>query len=449
VIAVTAGATWLGASLTGSTPVPAGGSRTLTIAVDTVGLAPGTVRTAMVMVGDPVAADLPQHLFQPAQQITVSIDITPEGAPQIATSGALQAFEWLPAAGAPAQTIAVHDTGDATLNARVTASVPWLRFSWPGGAQTILGGDSAPLGISIDPQLVPGPGTHAGQVTIQDAALPGVTTTFAVTLKVVTRSLFAVAPTQLTFTSPRWTTCNGSWSGGNPAAQGVIITNESDRPVWFLVAPSTVSAASWLAVSPSWGVVPPRHTRTLSVSIDAKRLPQGAHAGALTVYTLTNPSQGHVLDSHVVPVTLNVTPAAPRLCVSPGSLDFGSLKQNVLSAARTITVENAGDGSLTWTATATASSGTATLVRSGSTLRIAIATGSKKGAYTGKVTVSAPGMPSQAVALKWSVTEKKGGSGHHDDDDDDDDDRCHGDHDRDGDHDDRDHGHHRHGHDWD
>ena len=158
VIAVTAGATWLGASLTGSTPLPAGGSRTLTIAVDTFALAAGTIHTATVTVSDPVAADLPLHLFQPPQQITVTVEMTPAGAPRIAASGLpLQPFEWVPSTGAPQQTIQVANTGDATLNARATASVPWLRFSWPGDARTIAAGSSTPLAISIDSQLVLAP----------------------------------------------------------------------------------------------------------------------------------------------------------------------------------------------------------------------------------------------------------------------------------------------------
>ena len=164
------------------------------------------------------------------------------------------------------------------------------------------------------------------------------------TLKVVAPARFAIAPAQPAFTSTRWTMCNGSWSGTSPAAQNLVITNDSDRPLWFLVVPSSWSDAAWLDVSPSLGVVPPGKTRTLSVSVDAKGIDAGTHPGALTVYTLTNPSNGHVRASQLVPVTLTVNPAPPRLCVTPASLDFGSLKQNALSAAKTITVENAGDG---------------------------------------------------------------------------------------------------------
>jgi hypothetical protein len=264
-------------------------------------------------------------------------------------------------------------------------------------------------------------------------------------LKVVAPGGLTIAPAQLTFEATRWTTCNGSWSGRNPAAQAVVITNPTDRPIWFLAVPSTLTVAPWLEVSPSWGVVPPRKSRTVAVSIETKRLATGVHAGALTIYTLTNPSHSHVLGSRVVPVTVNVAPAPPRLCVSPGSLDFGGLKQNVLSAARTITIENVGDGHLAWMASATASSGTVTLTRSGSTLRVAIQTGTKKGAQSGQVTVAASGAPAQVVGLRWSVTDKKGNGRHHDDDDD----HCHGDHDDDGDHDHQDHGRHRPGRDRD
>jgi Viral BACON domain len=335
VIAVTPGATWLGASLADSTPIPPGGSRAFTVVVDTVGLAPGTAHTATLSVSDPAAADLPMHLFQPAQSIVVSLS-----------------------------------TKSAT----------------------------------------PRP------------------------------SDVVVAPSGLTFDATRWTVCDGAWSGSNPAAQSLTVTNNTDRPVWFLV----VASERWLSTAPTWGVVPPRNSRTLSVAADATRLLQGAHTGKVTVYTLTNPSRSRIIDSQVVPVTLNVAPAPARLCVSPLALDFGSLKQNALSAARTITVTNVGDVDLAWSATATASDGTVVLARTGSTLRVAIASGTKKGTQFGRITISTAAQPPQIVNLRWSVTEKKGG-GHHDWKDDDD--RCHRDHDGDGDHDDDDHNRHRHG-DW-
>jgi hypothetical protein len=306
----------------------------LTIAVDAVGLAPGTVHNASVSISDRAAADLPLHVFQPAQQIAVSLEIT---------------------------------------------------------------------------STMPSPARD-----------------------------FVVAPAGLTFDATRWTVCNGSWSGSNPGSQSLALTNNTDLPVWFLV----VSTESWLSTAPTWGVVPPRNSRTLSVSIDAKRLLQGAHSGKLIVYRLTNPSNGRLIDSQAVPVTLNVGTAPARLCVSPSWLDFGSLKQNALSAARTIAVTNVGDGDVTWSATATASNGAVTLVRNGSTLRVAIAAGTKKGAQTGTIAIAAAGLAPQIVNLKWSVTEKKTSGHHHRHDDDD---RCHGDHDDDRDHDDDDHNRRRHG----
>jgi hypothetical protein len=205
VIVVTPGATWLTASLPGSTPIPAGQSRTLTIGIDTVGLAPG-IYNATVSVSDGVAADLPLHLFQPGQQITVSVEVT-------------------------------------------------------------------------------SPTPPAGE--------------------------FVIVPATLTFDAKRWTVCNGKWAGSNPPSQRVVLTNNTDRPVWFLGVPSE----PWLRIAPFWGVVLPRKTLTLSVSVDATGLVQRAYAGKLTFYTLTHPSHGRVISSRVVPVRLNVGAAAASSCV--------------------------------------------------------------------------------------------------------------------------------------
>ncbi len=342
---------------------------------------------------------------------------------------------------------------------RWAASGPsWLTIGPAGG--TLAGGQDADVTMTVNPAELSVDGPHTADVTFFDAANPLAADTrvvVKVTVTVMAPSQpgdLAIAPAQLTFDASRWARCNGSWSGSNPASQSLVVTNDTDHVTWFL----GMSGDSWLAADRSWGVVPPGTTKTLSVSIDAKGLPRGVFTGKLTVHTLTDPSERRILESHVVPVTVKVGPAPARLCVSPASLDFGSLKENTLSAAKTITVENVGDSDLAWSATGTASNGSVTLAKSGSTLRVVVKAGTKTGAQTGKVTISAPGAPPQIVNLTWSVAEKKGGSHDHDHDrdhhqgkdrDHDDKDRCHGDHDRDGDHDDDDHERHRHGHDRD
>ena len=346
----------------------------------------------------------------------------------------------------PSDTVRLTNAPYARAVTWAASGPAWLTIGPSTG--TIAGGQDVDVTLTVDPAGLPLGVPHTADVTFFDSANPSAAHTRAVVRVTVTVTApqptprdFAVGPSALTFDATRWTVCNGSWSGSNPASQSLVLTNNTDRPVWFL----GVGSESWITAAPLWGVVPPRQARTLRVSADAKRLAQGAYAGTLTIYTLTNPSESRVIDSQVVPVNVNVGPAPARLCVSPAALDFGSLKQNALSAARTITVTNVGDANVAWSATATASNGTVTLVRNGSTLRVAIATGSKKGTQTGRVTISAAGLAPETVTLKWSVGDKKGGR--HDRDDDDD--HCHDDHDHDGDHDDDDHGRHRGGHDRD
>ncbi|MBI4484513.1 MAG: choice-of-anchor D domain-containing protein [Acidobacteria bacterium] len=310
----------------------------------------------------------------------------------------------------------------------------------PAGGSTIL--TVAPNSTSLSA------GTYTGIVRVSSLDGSAAPKEVAVTL-VVQPGAFTLAPSQLMFQATEWTQCNLVQSGSNPPSQTLVVTNTTDRPFWFTAQTATSTGGPWLSVRPEAHVVPPRRSRTIRVSIDARDVLEGAHGGAITVSALTLPPHNPhsvVTESETIPVLLQVVPSAPTLCVSPLTLDFGILPPNATSMPLEVAIQNAGDGDLgAWTATALPlkkDRGTIDLSAvsgfGSGTILVSITTGKKEGTQDGTIIVSAPEAAEtpQVVKVRWKVKKPKPP---HDDDDDD----CHGDHDRDGDHDDDDHFLHR------
>ena len=121
-----------------------------------------------------------------------------------------------------------------------------------------------------------------------------------------------------------------------PAAQTLTIEHAGYNPIDFELDVSD----DWFAVSPSSGT-----TETeVDVSITTDTLPYGTYTGEITLIDLDNN------DSTVqVPVRLDVT--APILEVTPTSLSYDLFAGVPDSAGQTVTVANAGSGTLDWSVT--------------------------------------------------------------------------------------------------
>jgi hypothetical protein len=324
------------------------------------------------------------------------------------------------------------------------------------GAPVTLTGSATDLGQSVavvcNGQTLPASSTFAiGTTTVNCTANDGRgnLATGSLTVTVHPLSQISVAPSQLSFSATRWTTCNGSTQGTTPASQQLTLTNSTNSTMWYLAVGAT-AGGNWLNLSPYAYYVAPGSSRTITVSVKPEGLDEATYNATITVYTLTsavgNPFQPDV-DKETIPVTFKVNPAPPQLCVTPTSLNFGTLSQNTESAAKFITVSNAGDGTLpaiTWTSP-TETKGTLDAVSAAGGLRVHVFTTKDKGAQSGSFVIKA-GSQTQTITAAWNVSNSKGNGHHHDDNDDDD---CHGDHDGDGDHDSNDHIRHRRGHDRD
>ncbi len=131
----------------------------------------------------------------------------------------------------------------------------------------------------------------------------------------------------------------------NPAAQTITLQNSDKHPVDWSSATVTGNGAAWLSVSPSSGHLAPQSAQTITVNVQSQQLALGSYQGTIFFKGGANPQ-----------VTVSLTVVAPgSMIVSPPSLNFASTGQN--PSAQTVTLQNSGGESLSWSANATTADG--------------------------------------------------------------------------------------------
>ncbi len=175
-------------------------------------------------------------------------------------------------------------------------------------------------------------------------------------------------------------------AGGAPS-QTLSITNAASGRLNWAVQVAPQSGGNWLSVSPTAGATP----ATISVSVSEAGLSPGTYQGYIVIAHLIDPTRPQTVN-----VTLSVTPAgAARIALSPSSLQFAS-SVAANPPAQTFQLQNAGTGTLDWTAAAATQSGgnwlavTPTTGAAPSTLTVNVNSVSLPvGIYTGSITITA------------------------------------------------------------
>ena len=204
---------------------------------------------------------------------------------------------------------------------------------------------------------------------------------------------FQANPATLAFTAP---------AGSTPVNQSVSIAG-SIPGIPFTA--SVTSSGNWLQVSNSNGTMP----ATLGITADPSALPPGSNQGTITI----NAPNATPL-SQTINVTLTTTAAGqPSLNVKPAALTFAFV-QKAASSAQSISVSNLGGGSLSFSVTASTTSGgswlsgsptSATINAFGATAVTITANPSSlaPGTYSGTVVISSAN-PAQSVVVPVTVT---------------------------------------------
>ncbi|MGD0992531.1 MAG: Ig-like domain-containing protein [Gemmatimonadales bacterium] len=308
--------------------------------------------------------------------------------PTITVTPASLSFSWQVGATPPAgQTLSITNAGGGTLSWAATKTSTWLNLSATSGtAPTNLTASVTTTGLTA--------GTYGDTVWISSTGATNTPLPVPVAFTVVAQSVVSLSPLHLTFTSLQ--------GGANPASQTVRISNAGGGALDWSASGGVWSVGSGLiqlTVSPSTGTAPSTITVAASISSDVP-------TGTYTVYkgiTVSAPDAANNPQYDTVTFTV----VGPIITLNPTSLSFSGQQGGANPASQTLSVSNAGGGTLPWTAssnqtwlTVTPTSGTAptTLTVSANT------TGLAAGSYPATITVYAAGASNTPQAVPVTLT---------------------------------------------
>jgi uncharacterized protein (TIGR03437 family) len=286
-----------------------------------------------------------------------------------------------------AQSIALSSTV-AGLSFTASANATWLSVSPPSGSIP------AVLQATIDPTSLT-TGTYQGTITISVPNAVPATNTVAVSLAVGVGApaALAVDTQNVSFTATQ---------GSGALSQQLHVLNTGGGSLTFTVNATSSSGGSWLSVSPANGTATPSSPASLTVTAAPGSLAPGTYSGTVTIA-----GAGSAI---VVPVTMSVSAPTAIILVSQNALSFTAVAQGGVPLAQIFGILNTGQGSLSWTATATTLSGGNWLQISPSSgtvqrpyLDVSLVTVSidpstlAAGTYYGRIQVSAPAVNTPQV----------------------------------------------------
>jgi hypothetical protein len=279
----------------------------LTVAVDPVGLGPGTHIFPLTVAAE--HSSVPQ---------TVSVTLAVSALPRIGLSRQSVHIEATRGStAAVAQTVVVSNLGGGTLSAVTCPAQPaaWLTCSVSGSTVTLT---ASPAGLTASPTPVSVPISVSNAVNSPQS----VNVTFAINQPVLALDRSSVGFSVIEGSSeatPGQDTVRVSNTGAGDLANLGAITCQppAESPVTCEVG--------------SGGV--------LLVSVNPEDLPRGSHTYPLDV------SAAHSSVTRVLSVTVNVT-TAPTLVLKPSPLTFLAIRGTTAAMSQTVAISNPGGGSL-------------------------------------------------------------------------------------------------------
>jgi hypothetical protein len=356
------------------TPNPA------TVSVDPSGLAVGTY-TGTITFNGAGAANNPQS-------VTVTLTVTNNPALSATPNPVVFNYE-IGQAIPPVQTVTVT-SGGTPIAFTATGNATWF-YIIAGNPVTTPG----TVVVGITPNGL-APGTYSGSILLSS---PGATvqTSVPVTLNVSTVALLNL-PTSISFSSPA-----GAQPGQVGQSQVISVTSTGEAVGYSVGAVAlTPAGTTWLSVGSPSGPASSTGSSGFVVVVN----PSGLAAGVYSGNVLVHPSNG--TPDITIPVTYTIT--SNGVTVSPNSLSFTqvvngpapawqNLNIGATGASPTFSVSVSTSAQVNWLSV-TPSGGTAPAV-----LTVAANAGSlPAGTYTGTITVSSPGNPSQVIPVTLTVT---------------------------------------------
>ena len=223
----------------------------------------------------------------------------------------------------------------AGLSFTASTSAAWLSASPSSGSIP------AALAVSTNPASLAA-GTYQGTVTITVPNAVPSATTVAVTLTVLpgTPAALGVDTQSVSFTATQ---------GGGGLTLQLHVSNTGGGSLSFTANATTSSGGSWLSISPANGTATPSSPASLTVSATPGSLAPGTYGGTVAISGAGS--------SVSIGVTMSVSAPTAIILVSQSGLSFTAVAQGGVPLPQNFGILNIGQGSLSWTATATTLSG--------------------------------------------------------------------------------------------
>jgi uncharacterized protein (TIGR03437 family) len=215
-----------------------------------------------------------------------------------------------------------------------TASVPWLVVTPATG--------TIPQNLTVSANatsLAAGP--YSGTVTI---TAPGATPS-SVTVN-VSLTVAPANPPQLVIGTQ--TISVSALQGGTQTTSNVSLTNAGGGTASYQASAVTPAGQSWLSVAPASGQVTNGSPMTLSVTATPGSLAPGTYSGSISITGSTTKQ---------IPVTLSITQSSAVILLSQTGLTFTAIAGGGTPLSQNFGILNTGQGSMTWSATATSPTG--------------------------------------------------------------------------------------------
>jgi uncharacterized protein (TIGR03437 family) len=374
----TCGSNWLTAS-SNSSSTPA----TLTVAVVTTGMSPGTCSGTVNLNynNGSGAATLPI-------MVTLAVSNTSELSVSMPLGFGIQTVQQ----GAVSFTASISLTStDPNTPVSFTASAVST-----GGTWLLVGPGTGTTPQNLLVQFLPGSlqaGQYSGSIFINSASLGSTQLTIPVSLTVTSNVTVSISPTSLTFTEAQ----GGSAAAAGLSAQTLFFTSSGGTATFTASIASITGGSNWLQISPTSG----QATGGIQVSVLPNSLSQGTYTAQILVAF-----QGSATAPITVPVTLNVT-GPQTVSATPTSLSFSYPFGTAQPSPQQIAVTGT-NGAVAFSVGVTSSGWLSVDATSGTTpknLNVSVnPTGLQIGSYTGTISISAAGVLATPIAITVSLT---------------------------------------------
>ena len=366
---------------------------THTVSVEIAGLGKGTY-SGNLIISDSEAVNSPQ-------MVEVTLVLAEQPPPEIDVSPASLTFGAKEGGANPdPQNIRVRNSGQGTLNYRISDDAGWLSVSPTTGSST---GQDNNHSVSVNTSGL-SKGTYTGKITVNEASSSRVRVLVNPKTVDVTLVVSETPPPQIGLSASSLS-FSAQEGGSNPASQKLLVKNLGEGTLNYSISDDV----EWMSVSPNSGESTGQDNEH-DVSVNISGLSEGSYTGTITV------TDSNAINS---PQTVNVTltiskQPQPQIGVNPSSVTFSAQEGGANPVSQSIVISNIGAGTLNYSLTDDATwlsvsptSGSSTGPGKTHTLSVNIS-GLAKGTYTGQVTITdaAASNNPQTVSVTLALGEK-------------------------------------------